>query len=199
MLDQSLLDIYTDYLISSFSKTTATGLSQLLDADISHDKITRFLSKYPYSQKEYWHVIKPIVRQMESKDGVMIVDDTLLEKPYSDENRIVVDAWGVFQSGRLPTEDGRKEFRKKTNDSISAEVEKAIGAKTRQEVSSDATMGEREKKVALQGMDALSRVAKGEKNSLYFTFESKSTDFNAFIAGLDTGKISDDVKVALVN
>lgn len=55
------------------------------------------------------------------------------------------------------------------------------------------------KKVALQGMDALSRVAKGEKNSLYFTFESKSTDFNAFIAGLDTGKISDDVKVALVN
>lgn len=91
MLDYSLLDIYTDYLISSFSKTTATGLSELLDMDISHDKITRFLSKYPYSQKEYWQVIKPMVRQMESKDGVMIVDDTILEKPYSDENRIV--AW----------------------------------------------------------------------------------------------------------
>lgn len=91
MLDQSLLDIYTDYLISSFSKTTATGLSQMLDEHISHDKITRFLSKYPYPQKEYWQVIKPMVRQMESRDGVMIVDDTILEKPYSDENRIV--AW----------------------------------------------------------------------------------------------------------
>lgn len=63
----------------------------------------------------------------------------------------LIDAWGVFQSGRLPTEDGRKEFRKKTNDSISAEVEKAIGAKTRQEVSSDAAMGEREKKSSSSG------------------------------------------------
>ncbi len=33
----SLLDIYTDYLISSFSQTTATG-------EVSHDKVTRLLS-----------------------------------------------------------------------------------------------------------------------------------------------------------
>lgn len=88
-LDKSLLDIYTDYLISSFSKTTATGLSELLDKSISHDKITRFLSKYPYSQKEYWQMIKPMVRSMQSNSGIMVVDDSILEKPYSDENRIV--------------------------------------------------------------------------------------------------------------
>ncbi len=31
IVDKALLDIYTDYLISSFSSTTATGLSQLQD------------------------------------------------------------------------------------------------------------------------------------------------------------------------
>jgi len=43
-MDKQMLDIYTDYLISSFSYTTATGLSQALSGMISHDKITRFLS-----------------------------------------------------------------------------------------------------------------------------------------------------------
>jgi hypothetical protein len=35
-MDKSLLELYTDYLISSFGQTTATGLSQLLDGQISH-------------------------------------------------------------------------------------------------------------------------------------------------------------------
>jgi hypothetical protein len=41
-----LLDLYSDYLISSFAQTTATGLSLLLDNEYSHDQITRFLSAY---------------------------------------------------------------------------------------------------------------------------------------------------------
>ena len=40
----NLAEIYSDYLIASFGLTTATGLSNLLDGEISHDKITRFLS-----------------------------------------------------------------------------------------------------------------------------------------------------------
>jgi hypothetical protein len=43
-MDKSLLDLYTDYLISSFGQTTATGLSQLLDGEVSHDQVTRFLA-----------------------------------------------------------------------------------------------------------------------------------------------------------
>ncbi len=39
-----IAEIYSDYLIASFGLTTATGLSDLLDGQISHDKITRFLS-----------------------------------------------------------------------------------------------------------------------------------------------------------
>ena len=35
-----LLDIYSDYLICQNKYATATGLSDLLSGDISHDKIT---------------------------------------------------------------------------------------------------------------------------------------------------------------
>ncbi len=39
-----MLDIYSDYLLASFSYTTATGLSRLTEGEISHDQVTRFLS-----------------------------------------------------------------------------------------------------------------------------------------------------------
>ncbi len=47
-IDKDMLDIYSDYLISSFSYTTATGLSSILGNQISHDKITRFLRAREY-------------------------------------------------------------------------------------------------------------------------------------------------------
>jgi hypothetical protein len=43
-MDGDLLDIYSDYLLISTKKVTATGLSELLDGAISHDQITRFLA-----------------------------------------------------------------------------------------------------------------------------------------------------------
>ena len=43
-MNKNLLDIYTDYLISQNRYATATALSELLNGEISHDKITRFLN-----------------------------------------------------------------------------------------------------------------------------------------------------------
>ena len=48
---QGLLDLYTDYLLSSFGQTTATGLSKALDGAVSHDKITRLLSDHQFQVK----------------------------------------------------------------------------------------------------------------------------------------------------
>ncbi|MEZ4986869.1 MAG: hypothetical protein R2795_17830 [Saprospiraceae bacterium] len=45
MKDPKLLDLYSDYLLSSFRMVTATGMSELLDHGISHDKISRFLGQ----------------------------------------------------------------------------------------------------------------------------------------------------------
>ena len=44
MTDNELLDIYSDYLISAFGLTTATGLAATLDGQISHDRVQRFLA-----------------------------------------------------------------------------------------------------------------------------------------------------------
>ena len=41
---QKEMDLYTDYLLSSSGQVTATGLSDLLEESITHDKITRMLS-----------------------------------------------------------------------------------------------------------------------------------------------------------
>jgi len=89
MNDKELLDIYTDYLISSFGLTTGTGLSYLLDGAISHDRIQRFLATPVKGGADLWKVVKPYVRQVQSDDGVLIVDDSISEKPYTDENDIV--------------------------------------------------------------------------------------------------------------
>ena len=43
----TLLDLYSDYLISSFGQTTATGLATLLKGGLSHDQVTRFLAGQP--------------------------------------------------------------------------------------------------------------------------------------------------------
>ena len=40
---ENMLDIYTDYLISQNKYATATGLSSLLDGQISHDRITSLI------------------------------------------------------------------------------------------------------------------------------------------------------------
>ena len=83
------MDIYTDYLISSFSYTTATGLSNTLDGVISHDKITRFLSAEDYGSKQLWQLVKPVIREIEAEEGIIIFDDTIEEKPYTDENSLI--------------------------------------------------------------------------------------------------------------
>ena len=79
-MDQKLLDLYSDYLITSFSLTTATGLSSLVDGNYSHDQITRFLGKERYDQKTYWKTIKPTVRQVEGDAGLVLVDDTIARR-----------------------------------------------------------------------------------------------------------------------
>jgi len=46
-----MLDLYTDYLICSFGQASATGLARLLDDDISHDSVTRFLGTVKLKRK----------------------------------------------------------------------------------------------------------------------------------------------------
>ncbi|MBM3179291.1 MAG: IS701 family transposase, partial [Chloroflexi bacterium] len=44
MKNGKLLDLYSDYLISAFGQTSATGLSSLLNGEVSHDQTQRWLA-----------------------------------------------------------------------------------------------------------------------------------------------------------
>jgi SRSO17 transposase len=63
----------------------------MLDGAKSHDQITRFLSKEDFDQKMLWKLVKPSIRRFETDNGVLVVDDTIVEKEYTDENDLI--AW----------------------------------------------------------------------------------------------------------
>jgi len=87
------MDLYTDYLLSSFGQVSSTGLSALLDGSVSHDKITRMLSGQADCSKSLWKEVKPLVREHESEDACLIFDDTIISKPYTDENDLICWHW----------------------------------------------------------------------------------------------------------
>jgi hypothetical protein len=88
-MDKRKLELYTDYLISNYGYATATGLSAMVNGAVSHDQITRFLSEREYTSKDLWLSVKAAVRQIEQDDGVLIADDTIAEKMWTDENEVV--------------------------------------------------------------------------------------------------------------
>ena len=89
-MNSDLLELYTDYLLSAFSYTTATGLSKMTDGAVSHDKITRFLSEKELDSPAPWRLVKPLMRELEDESsGVLVIDDTMEEKPYTDESELI--------------------------------------------------------------------------------------------------------------
>jgi SRSO17 transposase len=88
-MGRDILDLYSDYLLYSNEQTTATGLSELLNGELSHDKITGFLSSELFNEKALWKKAKKLVRAFEESDACLILDDTRIEKHYMDENGII--------------------------------------------------------------------------------------------------------------
>lgn len=86
-MNKELLDIYSDYLISQNQYATATGLAAMLDGEVSHDQISRFLREKDYGSKDLWGYVKSDIRTHEQQSGgVLLLDDTISEKNYIDDN-----------------------------------------------------------------------------------------------------------------
>ena len=105
MTDKELLDIYSDYLISAFGLTTATGLSSLLEGQLSHDRIQRFLASEQRTSNDLWLIVKPHIRAIQQLDGVLIVDDSIAEKRHipayghsTPEKPLVLASSAILQS-----------------------------------------------------------------------------------------------------
>ena len=96
------VDIYTDYLISSTGQASATGLSRLYEGAISHDQVTRMLAKEYLDSTDLWSKAKPLVRRAQQarkqeEFAVLIVDDTIIEKPHTDESALITTYWDHSQ------------------------------------------------------------------------------------------------------
>ena len=89
MKAQRIADLYSDYLLASFGATTATGLSELLEGEVSHDQVTRYLAGTKKTPSDLWRTGKSFVRDVQAEAGVLILDDSIEEKPYTDENAMV--------------------------------------------------------------------------------------------------------------
>lgn len=84
------LELYSDYLIcNAGSYATATGLSAMIEGNVSHDQITRFLSGETQHSKDLWLKVKPVVREIEAEEGVLIFDDSIAEKEWTDESDLI--------------------------------------------------------------------------------------------------------------
>jgi hypothetical protein len=99
-MNTDLLELYSDYLLSAFGHTTATGLSAMTNGAVSHDKITRFLSEKELDSRTLWRLVKPLVRDLEREEGVLIIDNTIEEKPYTDESELVCWHYESHSKGR---------------------------------------------------------------------------------------------------
>lgn len=84
-----ILDLYTDYLIAGVSQTTATGFSLVLNNQITHDMVTRLLSSGFISSQRLWSMVKPMCEEIEDENGVLIIDDSIEAKPYTDCNDLI--------------------------------------------------------------------------------------------------------------
>ncbi|MFI5140383.1 MAG: transposase [Sphingobacteriales bacterium] len=85
----NLMELYTDYLIACPGQITATGLSNMLDNDLSHDMITRLLSSGEINSKTLWQYVKPMCEEISDPEGVLILDDSVEAKRYTDPSTLI--------------------------------------------------------------------------------------------------------------
>src|SRR5438874_2496296 len=75
--------LYISYLLSEPKYTSCTRLSSIMET-ISHDSINRFLERERFEPKDLFNEEKD---KIELVGGVLSVDDSVLDKPYSDPKK----------------------------------------------------------------------------------------------------------------
>ena len=87
-------EIYTSYLLSDPQYTSCTRLSGIVET-ISHDSINRFLERERFEPIDLFNEEKSTI---ELSGGILSVDDSVLDKPYSDPKKAAfID---LFWSGK---------------------------------------------------------------------------------------------------
>lgn len=80
------LDLYVDFLIASQKQYSGSELSKVSPTEISHDSVNRWLRKNKLTPKIVWQTAASLV---DPETGYLIIDDSVLDKPYSRKMALV--------------------------------------------------------------------------------------------------------------
>jgi len=84
---------YINFLIAAqrvFSSTEASRTHPAGEAAPAHDAYTRLLQRLPPDSQALWDEVKPLVQR---RGGVLVVDDSTLDKPYASQMALVTRHW----------------------------------------------------------------------------------------------------------
>ena len=85
---------YINFLLASQGRYTCTEAARSQPAERadrpSHDAFTRLLLRQPQDTGSLWEEAEPLVSK---KSGVLVLDDTTLDKPYSKKIALVTNHW----------------------------------------------------------------------------------------------------------
>ena len=83
---------YINFLIASVDVFTCTEAArcQPVGESSSHDAFTRLLQRQPPDTDTLWNEVKDIVQPQK---GVLVIDDTTLDKPYAKNMSLVYHQW----------------------------------------------------------------------------------------------------------
>jgi len=80
------LDLYVDFLIASQKQYSGLELSRVSPTVMSHDAVSQWLAHEKLTPKMVWQQSRDMVQK---ETGYLIVDDTILDKPYAHEIPLV--------------------------------------------------------------------------------------------------------------
>ena len=77
-------ELYCQFLLASQKEFSATTLASL-KSNVSHDKVTRWLSNTKLTPRILWKHVENLI---DKEDGFLVFDDSVLAKPYSQEIKL---------------------------------------------------------------------------------------------------------------
>jgi len=87
-------DMYVSYLLSEPDYTSCSKLAFVMN-DLSHDSVNRFLEREDYTPED---LFREISADLTLEGGVLSIDDSVLDKPYSDPEKAKLISY--FWSGK---------------------------------------------------------------------------------------------------
>ncbi len=84
---------YINFLLASVDVFTCTEAARYYEGRVnnpSHDAFTRLLQRQPPDSEALWNEVKDIIQPQK---GFLIIDDTVLDKPYAKNMDLVYHHW----------------------------------------------------------------------------------------------------------